>query len=52
MINNYSIVPGINPPVPEEVKEEEPESKIVVTIHDINSPKSSNNDLQGLNENQ
>lgn len=50
--NNYSIVPGINPPVPEEVKEEEPESKIVVIIHDVNSPKSSSNDLQGLNENQ
>ena len=26
--------------------------KIIVTIHDINSPKSSSNDLQSLNENQ
>ena len=60
--NNYSIVPGINPPVPEEVKvvtpvldevkEEEEESKIIVTIHDINSPKSSSNDLESFNENQ
>ena len=58
--NNYSIVPGINPPVPEELKvvtpvlEEvkEEESKIIVTIHDINSPKSSSNDLESFNENQ
>ena len=61
LVNDYSIVPGINPPVPEELKvvtpvveevKEEEESKIIVTIHDINSPKSSSNDLHGLNENQ
>jgi hypothetical protein len=33
-------------------KEEEEDSKIIVTIHDINSPTSSSNDLQGLNDSQ
>ena len=46
---------------PEEVREEltvetgykeEEDSKIIVTIHDINSPTSSSNDLQGLNDSQ
>ena len=32
--------------------EEEEDSKIIVTIHDINSPTSSSNDLQGLNDSQ
>ena len=60
----YNVVPGITPPVEEdkedkENKEEkedkedkEEETKIIVTIHDINSPKSSSNDLQSFNENQ
>ena len=33
-------------------KEEEEDSKIIVTIHDINSHTSSSNDLQGLNDSQ
>lgn len=33
-------------------KEEEEDSKIIVTIHDINSPTASSNDLQGLNDSQ
>jgi hypothetical protein len=45
---------------PEEIREEltvvkeveEEDSKIIVTIHDINSPTSSSNDLQGLNDSQ
>ena len=32
--------------------ENQEHEKIIVTIHDINSPKSSSNDLQSLNENQ
>ena len=32
--------------------ENQENEKIIVTIHDINSPKSSSNDLQSLNENQ
>ncbi len=32
--------------------EHQEDEKIIVTIHDINSPKSSSNDLQSLNENQ
>lgn len=47
------IVPGVNPPVPNNSEESESESedeKIIVTVHDIdvNSPKSSTNDLQKL----
>ena len=50
-----------DPKVPTEVREEltvetgyreEEDSKIIVTIHDINSPTSSSNDLQGLNDSQ
>lgn len=59
----YNIVPGITPPVEEDIKQEEKEreereeeeeedSKIIVTIHDINSPKSSSNNLQSLIENE
>jgi hypothetical protein len=57
----YNLVPGITPPVEEDIKqedkeeeeiEEEEESKIIVTIHDINSPKSSSNNLQSFNENE
>jgi len=61
----YNIVPGITPPVEEDIKqedikekekqeeeEEEEDSKIIVTIHDINSPKSSSNNLQSLIENE
>ena len=51
----YNVVPGITPPVEEDKEdkeEKEEESKIIVTIHDINSPKSSSNDLQSFNENQ
>ena len=53
----YNIVPGITPPVEEDIKEKEEEEieeeidKIIVTIHDINSPKSSSNNLQTLIEN-
>lgn len=32
--------------------EHQEDEKIIVTIHDINSPKSSSNDLQSLNENK
>jgi hypothetical protein len=32
--------------------ENQEDDKIIVTIHDINSPKSSSNDLQNLNEDQ
>jgi hypothetical protein len=51
----YNVVPGITPPVEEDKEEKEDkeeETKIIVTIHDINSPKSSSNDLQSFNENQ
>ena len=54
----YNIVPGITPPVEEDIKEKEEEEieeeidKIIVTIHDINSPKSSSNNLQTLIENE
>jgi hypothetical protein len=63
----YNLVPGVTPPVEEDIKqeeieereeeeeeieEEEEESKIIVTIHDINSPKSSSNNLQSFNENE
>ena len=53
----YNIVPGITPPVEEdkkdkEDKEDKEESKIIVINHDINSPKSSSNDLQSFNDNQ
>lgn len=51
----YNVVPGITPPVEEDKEEKEDkeeETKIIVTIHDINSPKSSSNDLQLFNENQ
>jgi len=47
----YNVVPGITPPV-EEDKEDKEESKIIVINHDINSPKSSSNDLQSFNENE
>ena len=60
----YNVVPGITPPVEEDKEDKEDkekkedkedkeeETKIIVTIHDINSPKSSSNDLQSFNENQ
>ena len=54
----YNLVPGVTPPVEEDIKQEEieereeEESKIIVTIHDINSPKSSSNNLQSFNENE
>ena len=67
----YNLVPGVTPPVEEDIKQEEEEeieseeeeieeeieeeeedSKIIVTIHDINSPKSSYKNLQSFNENQ
>ena len=35
-----------------EVEVEEESDKIIVTIHDINSPKSSTNDLQAFNDPQ
>ena len=44
-------VPGVNPPVPNNSEERESDSedeKIIVTVHDINSPKTSTNDLQQL----
>ena len=54
---------GINPPVldeskkddikkdEDEVKEkEEEDSKIIVTIHDINSPTSSSDNLEKMNQ--
>ena len=67
--NKLLLLPGISPPISDEVKEkkdeevreeltvetgyrEEEDSKIIVTIHDINSPTSSSNDLQGLNDSQ
>ena len=60
----YNLVPGVTPPVEEDKEDKEDkekkedkedkeeETKIIVTIHDINSPKSSSNDLQSFNENQ
>jgi hypothetical protein len=50
----HNVVPGITPPVEEDIKQEDKEEggKIIVTIHDMNSPKSSSNDLQTLNESQ
>ena len=52
----YNVVPGITPPVEEDIKQEdeedEEEVKIIVTIHDMNSPKSSSNNLQSFNENE
>ena len=38
--------------IEEEIEDEEEDSKIIVTIHDINSPKSSSNNLQSFNENE
>lgn len=43
----YNVVPGITPPV-EEDKEEE--SKIVVINHDINSPTTSSDNLEKMNQ--
>jgi hypothetical protein len=50
----YNVVPGITPPVEEdkEDKEDKEDSKIIVINHDINSPKSSSNNLQSFNENE
>lgn len=68
--NKLLLVPGISPPVSDEVKvkeevkevreeltvetgykeEEEEDSKIIVTIHDINSPTASSDNLEKMNQ--
>jgi len=47
------LVPGVDPPVPnnsEEIDSESEDEKIIVTVHDINSPKTSTNELQQLDK--
>jgi len=60
--NKLLLLPGISPPILEEevkeevreeltvVKEVEEDSKIIVTIHDINSPTSSSDNLERMNQ--
>ena len=51
----YNVVPGITPPVEEdkedkEKEEDKEESKIVVINHDINSPTTSSDNLEKMNQ--
>ena len=48
----YNVVPGITPPVEEDKEKEEDkeESKIVVINHDINSPTTSSDNLEKMNQ--
>ena len=60
--NKLLLLPGISPPILEdedkekeelkkvEVEEEEHDSKIIVTIHDINSPASSSDNLEKMDK--